>query len=122
MASSLHVNLQIATIGKRTTDPTIWHGIITTVAETIRTIRNVSKTNHKAVALITNKMSRSGRIYSMWPKVLPHVKQNPFIINQNHIFFKIILGSHFWIDFNKFHTKTFRIVYILTVYLLIMFI
>jgi hypothetical protein len=32
------------------------------------------------------------------------------------------LGSHFWIDFNKFHTKTFRIVYILTVYLLIMFI
>jgi hypothetical protein len=22
----------------------------------------------------------------MWPKVLPHVKRNPYIINQNHIF------------------------------------
>jgi hypothetical protein len=39
-------------------------------------------------------------------------KKNPYIINQNH----------FWIDFNKFYTKTFRIVYILIVYLLIMFI
>ena len=26
--------------------------------------------------------------YSMWPKVLPHVKKNPYIINQNHIFSK----------------------------------
>ena len=25
----------------------------------------------------------------MWPKVLPHVKKNPYIINQNHIFSKI---------------------------------
>ena len=25
---------------------------------------------------------------SMWPKVLPHVKKNPYIINQNHIFSK----------------------------------
>jgi hypothetical protein len=38
------------------------------------------------------------------------------------VFFKKLLWSHFWIDFNKFYTKTFRIVYILTVYLLIMFI
>jgi hypothetical protein len=33
-----------------------------------------------------------------------------------------LLWSHFWIDFNKFYTKAFRIVYILIVYLLIMFI
>ena len=26
---------------------------------------------------------------SMWPKVLPHVKKIPYIINQNHIFSKI---------------------------------
>ena len=25
---------------------------------------------------------------SMWSKVLPHVKKNPYIINQNHIFSK----------------------------------
>ena len=37
-------------------------------------------------------------------------------------FFKKLLWSHFWIDFNKFHTKTFRIVYILIVDLLVMFI
>jgi hypothetical protein len=37
-------------------------------------------------------------------------------------FFKKLLRNHFCIDFNKFYTKTFRIVYILTVYLLIMFI
>ena len=90
MASSLHVNLQIAAIGKRTTDidPTIWHGIITTVAETIRTIRNVSKTNHKAVALITNKISRSGPYIQHVAKSIATCKKNPFIINQNHIFSK----------------------------------
>jgi hypothetical protein len=27
-------------------------------------------------------------IYSMWPKVLAHVKKNPYIFNQNHIFSK----------------------------------
>ena len=27
-------------------------------------------------------------MYSMWPKVLQHVKKNPYIINQNHIFSK----------------------------------
>jgi hypothetical protein len=37
-------------------------------------------------------------------------------------FFKKLLLSHFWIDFNTFYTNTFRIVYILIVYLLIMFI
>ena len=60
--------------------------------------------------------------YSMWPKVLPHVKKNPYIINQNHIFSKNYCEVNFWIDFKKFYTKTFRIVYILIVYLLIMFI
>ena len=35
-------------------------------------------------------------------------------------FFKILLWSHFWIDFNKCYTKTFGIVNILIVYLLIM--
>ena len=34
-------------------------------------------------------------------------------------FFKKLLWSHFWIDFNKFYTKTFRIVNILIVDLLI---
>ena len=55
--------------------------------------------------------------YSMWPKVLPHVKKNPYIINQNHIFSKKLLWSHFLIDFSKVYTKTFRIVYILIVYM-----
>ena len=33
-------------------------------------------------------------------------KKNPYIINQNHIFFlKKSLWSHFWIDFNKFTPK-----------------
>ena len=59
--------------------------------------------------------------YSMWPKVLQHVKKS--LYNQpNTYFFKKNLWSHFWIDFNKFYTKTFRIVYILIVDLLIMFI
>jgi hypothetical protein len=59
--------------------------------------------------------------YSIWPKVLQHVKIS--LYNQpKPYFFKKLLWSHFWIDFNKFYTKTFRIVYILIVYLLIMFI
>ena len=44
--------------------------------------------------------------------VLQHVKKS--LYNQPK--------PYFWIDFNKFYTKTFRIVYILIVYLLIMFI
>ena len=52
--------------------------------------------------------------------VLGNVKKNPYIINQNHIFFKKLLWSHFWIDFYKCYTKTFGIVYILIGYLLIM--
>jgi hypothetical protein len=47
-------------------------------------------------------------------KSIATCKKNPYIINQKPYFF--------WIDFNKSYTKTFRIVYILTVYLLIMFI
>jgi hypothetical protein len=41
---------------------------------------------------------------------------------KNTYFIKKSLWSHFWIDFNKFYTKTFGIIYILFVYLLIMFI
>ena len=52
--------------------------------------------------------------------VLGNVKKNPYIINQNHIFFNKLLWSHFWIDFYKCYTKTFGIVYILIGYLLIM--
>ena len=48
--------------------------------------------------------------------VLRNVKKNPYIINQNHIFFKKLLWSHFWIDFYKCYTKTFGIVYILIGY------
>ena len=33
--------------------------------------------------------SNTSTIYSMWPKVLPHVNKNPYIINKNHIFSKI---------------------------------
>ena len=61
------------------------------------------------------------QLYSMWPKVLPHVKKKSLYNQPNPYFFKkkfeVIFG-----DFNKFYTKTFRIVYILIVYLLIMFI
>jgi hypothetical protein len=53
-------------------------------------------------------------------KSIGKCKKNPYIINQNHIFFKKLLWSHFWIDFYKFYTKTFGIVYILIGYLLIM--
>ena len=58
--------------------------------------------------------------YSILPKVLQHVKKS--LYNQSKpYFFKKLLWSHFWIDFNKFYTKTFRIVYIMIAYLLIMF-
>ena len=58
--------------------------------------------------------------YSILPKVLQHVKKS--LYNQSKpYFFKKLLWSHFCIDFNKFFTKTFRIVYIMIAYLLIMF-
>jgi hypothetical protein len=44
-------------------------------------------------------------------KSIATCKKNSYIINQNHFFFKL-LWSHFCIDFNKFYTKTFRMVYI----------
>ena len=51
------------------------------------------------------------------------MSKNPNIIKQKLFFFpKTLLWSHFWIELNKLHTKTFGIVYILFVYLLIMFI
>ena len=59
-------------------------------------------------------------IHSHLSKVFGNVKKS--LYNQSKpYFFKKLLWSHFWIDFNKFYTKTFRIVYILIVYLLIMF-
>jgi hypothetical protein len=36
----------------------------------------------------------------MWPKVLPHVKKNTYIINQNHIFSTIL----FKFGTNKYHS------------------
>jgi hypothetical protein len=57
-------------------------------------------------------------IYSMLPKLLQYVKKSQYNQPKPYISKKLV-WSHFWIDFNKFDTKTFRIVYILTVYLLI---
>jgi hypothetical protein len=39
--------------------------------------------------------------YTVWK-----CKKNPYTINQNHIFFKKLLWSHFWIDLNKFRNCT----------------
>ena len=53
-----------------------------------------------------------------YTKVFGNVKKS--LYNQpKPYFFKRLLWSHFWIDFNKCYTKTFGIVYILFVYLLI---
>ena len=49
-------------------------------------------------------------------------KKNPYIINEIHIFFGKNYCEAFSGYLNKFYTKTFGIVYILIVYLLIMFI
>jgi hypothetical protein len=46
--------------------------------------------------------------------------KNPYINQPKPYFFNKLLWSHFWIDFNKFYTKTFGIVNMLSVYLLIM--
>jgi hypothetical protein len=61
----------------------------------------------------------------MWEKNKSSVKSirkcKKSLYNQpKPYFFKKILWSHFWIDFNKFYIKTFGIVNILIVYLLIM--
>jgi len=59
--------------------------------------------------------------YRHLSKVFGNVKKS--LYNQpKPYFFKKLLWSHFWIDFNKFYNKPLRIVYILIVYLLIMFI
>jgi hypothetical protein len=47
------------------------------------------------------------------PKVLAYVKKNPYIINQNPIFFQKNIVKSFLERFNKFYIKTFGIVYIL---------
>ena len=72
--------------------------------------------------LDTKKKLKKIKHYSMWPKVLQHVKKSLYNQPKPYFFKKFLLWSHFWIDFNKFYIKTFRIVYILIVYLLIMFI
>ena len=52
-------------------------------------------------------------------KSIGKCKKKKSLYNQpKSYFFKKLLWSHFWIDFNKFYTKTFKIVYILFVYLL----
>ena len=52
----------------------------------------------------------------MWPEVLPHLKKSLYNQPEPYCFQKIIVKS-FLIDFNKFHTKTFRIVYMSGFYL-----
>jgi hypothetical protein len=52
-------------------------------------------------------------------KIFGNGKKKP---TKTIFFFKKLLWSHFWINFNIFYTKTFGIVYILFLYLLIMFI
>ena len=49
-------------------------------------------------------------------KVLGYVKKNPYNNQLKPYFFKKLLLSHFWIDFNQFYTKTFGIVNIFIVY------
>ena len=56
-----------------------------------------------------------------WTFFMPYCKKKSLYNQAKPYFFKTLLWSHFWIDFSKFYTKTFRIIYILTVYLLIMF-
>jgi hypothetical protein len=57
-------------------------------------------------------------LYFTWKKGKFIKKKS--LYNQPKPYFNFfLLWSHFWIDFNKFYTKTFRIVYILIVYLLI---
>ena len=37
------------------------------------------------------KLKKNSGTYSMWPKVLPHVNKNPYIINQNRILKFVLL-------------------------------
>jgi hypothetical protein len=44
----------------------------------------------------------------MWSKVLPHVKQNPYIINQNHIFSKNyceVISGYILTNFTPKHSE-----------------
>ena len=91
-------------------------GLVGPYVKTTRTINN-----YCCLTYFFNKIDGNHKD-TVWhlSKVLGNVKKNPYIINQNHIFFKKLLWSHFWIDFYKCYTKTFGIVYILIGYLLIM--
>ena len=91
-------------------------GLVGPYVKTTRTINN-----YCCLTYFFNKIDGNHKD-TIWhlSKVLGNVKKNPYIINQNHIFFKKLLWSHFWIDFYKCYTKTFGIVYILIGYLLIM--
>jgi hypothetical protein len=84
-------------------------GLVGPYVKTTRTINN-----YCCLTFFLNKIDGNHKD-TVWhlSKVLGNVKKNPYIINQNHIFFKILLWSRFWIDFYKCYTKTFRIVYII---------
>jgi hypothetical protein len=100
----------------RLCSPVISHGDVTNGERTGKCLRQVEHIRDHFYFCI-----RCLCIYRVWPKVLAHVKKN--LYNQpKPYFFKKLLWSNFWIDFNKFDTTTFGIVYILFVYLLIMFI
>jgi hypothetical protein len=73
-------------------------------------------------SILFNECDKNGHnMYSHLSKVFGNVKKS--LCNQpKPYFFKKLLWSHFWINFNIFYTKTFGIVCILFVYLLIMFI
>ena len=60
-----------------------------------------------------NKIQSSVKSIGKCPKKSIYNQPKPYFFN---------CECHFWIDFNKFYTKTFKIVYILFVYLFIMFI
>jgi hypothetical protein len=78
--------------------------------------------NTKGLLLLLCTFSKIHRLQlhvHWYTKVFGNVKKS--LYNQpKPYFFKRLLWSYFWIDFNKCYTKTFGIVYILIVYLLIM--
>jgi hypothetical protein len=115
----------------------IWSVFHLTTYEKRKTDQNynnkkTNKTLHNTTFFTSPKMYPPARHYNTWCskicqkyshlwKVFGNVKKS--LYNQpKPYFFTTLLWSHFWINFNIFYTKTFRIVYILFVYLLIMFI
>jgi hypothetical protein len=72
--------------------------------ETKRTFSNIGV--RAAIKILEMKLHIQSSVKSIGKR-----KKKPYFI-------KKLLWSHFWIDFNKFYTKTFGIIYILFVYLL----